>query len=65
MKKSWKTTVFGAIVLALSGFQIYLNPEVAMKPEIMAGIATGAGLLIAKDENVENSGKKQSKTEEK
>jgi hypothetical protein len=59
MKKSWKTTVFGILSLSLAGFQIYTNPATATDPNIMAAVATGLGLIMAKDaEKVPKKAKK-------
>ena len=46
---SWKTTVFGTLMLALAGFSIYTDPAKATDPNVMATIAGGMGLLLAKD----------------
>jgi hypothetical protein len=48
-KRNWKTTVFGILMLALSGFSIYSNPAKASDPETIATIVGGIGLVAAKD----------------
>ncbi len=48
-KRNWKTTVFGILMLAISGFTIYNDPAKATDPQTMGGIAGGIGLILAKD----------------
>ncbi len=48
-KRNWKTTVFGILMLAISGFTIYNDPSKATDPQTMGGIAGGVGLILAKD----------------
>ena len=47
--RNGKTTVFGILMLAISGFQIYPDPSKATDPQTMGGIAGGVGLILAKD----------------
>ncbi len=47
--RNWKTTVFGILMLAISGFTIYSDPGKATDPNTMATVAGGLGLLLAKD----------------
>ena len=47
--RNWKTTVFGILMLAISGFTIYTDPTKATDPQTMGGIAGGIGLILAKD----------------
>jgi hypothetical protein len=47
--RNWKTTIFGILMLAISGFSIYNDPTKAMDPQIMTTIAGGVGLILAKD----------------
>ncbi len=48
-QRNWKTTIFGILTLALAGFQIYTNPTTATDVQTMAAVATGVGLIVAKD----------------
>lgn len=36
-------------MLAIAGFQVYSDPAQATNPQTMATIASGLGLLLAKD----------------
>ena len=49
VSRSWKTSVLGAIMLALAGFGIYSNPASASDPQVLGTIVGGVGLLFAKD----------------
>jgi hypothetical protein len=50
-KRNWVTTVFGILMLAMSGLSIYQDPNKAMDPQTMVGVAGGIGLIKAKDGN--------------
>jgi len=50
MKRNWKTTVFGILTLALTGWKIYTTGS--MDAQDIAAITTGGGLIAAKDSNV-------------
>lgn len=48
-KRNWKTSVFGALMLALAGFSIYTDPAKATDPQTIATIGGGVGLILARD----------------
>jgi hypothetical protein len=52
VKRSWKTTLLGAITLGLAGLQVYAEPKTAANPETLATITAGIGLILAKDAGV-------------
>lgn len=47
--KSQRTSITGAVTLALAGVQIYSDPASAASPATVAQIITGLGLLMAED----------------
>lgn len=49
VKRSWKTTILGMISLAFVGAQVYQNPMKLAEPETIAILASGIGLVAAKD----------------
>jgi hypothetical protein len=48
-KRNWKTSIFGALMLAMAGFSIYTDPAKATDPGVMGAVAGALGLLLAKD----------------
>lgn len=44
--KSWKSTVFGLLVILA---QAFVDSQRGARTESLAGYATGAGLIVAKD----------------
>lgn len=51
-KRNWKTTIFGILILAMTGFQIAQNPKTVLEENtyqtITQGLA-GIGLIQAAD----------------
>lgn len=68
MKSNWKTSLAGVMMLALTGFQVYANPQIAKSQEgqaaIVTGVLTAVGLITAsdakKDPRKDGDGKPQS-----
>lgn len=48
-KRNWKTTLMGIFSLALTGVAVATNPASLTNPEVLTGIITGVGLILAKD----------------
>ena len=51
-KRSWKTSAFGALSIAMGVLSGITNPETLTNPETMSPIALGLGLLFARDGKV-------------
>lgn len=59
MKKSWKTSLMGALMLVMTGLSIATNPAKALNQDsvqTIGGLAAGIGLIAAKDYTVSGSG---------
>ena len=48
-KRNWKTTIGGALALAMAGYRIWNDPKSIQDPEIVGAISVGLGLIFAKD----------------
>jgi len=46
---NWKTTLAGIFTLAATLLNILHDPSQAASPGTVAGVATGVGLIVAKD----------------
>lgn len=53
--KSKRTSITGAVTLALAGVQIYSDPASAATPATVAQIVTGLGLLLAEDSKTDQA----------
>ena len=49
VKKNWKTTFSGILVLLSAGWGIAQNPALLTQPEVIGQLIGGIGLIVAKD----------------